>query len=45
MLDYKKLGRIKQTQNGWKGVELSENSKGKVLHKVFKYVVNEIKLH
>ena len=34
--------RIKQTQSEWKGEELSEKSMGKVLHKVFKAVVNEI---
>ena len=31
---------VKQTQNEWKGSEISEKSMGKVLHKVFKAVVN-----
>ena len=33
---------IKQTQNERKGKELSEKSTGKVLHRVFKAVVNEL---
>ena len=32
--------RIKQTQNECKGAEISSNSMGKGLHKVFKSVVN-----
>ena len=39
---FKIRDRIKQTQNEWKGAELSENSMGKGLHKVFKAVVNEL---
>ena len=31
--------RIKQTQNEFKGAELSDKSMGKVLHKLFKFVV------
>ena len=34
--------RIKQTQNEWKGAELSENSMDKGLHKVFKSVVSQL---
>ena len=33
---------IKQTQSGWKGAELSANIMRKVLHKLFKSVVNEL---
>ena len=33
---------IKQTKSGWKGSELSANSMGKGLHKLFKTVVNEL---
>ena len=33
---------IKQTQNEWKGEELSENSIGKSLHQVSKAVVDEL---
>ena len=36
------IDRIKQTQNKWKVVELLENSMVKVLHKLFKSVVNEL---
>ena len=32
--------RIRQTQNSWKIAELSANSTGKVVHKVFKAAVN-----
>ena len=35
--------RIKQTQNEWKGAEISAKSTGKVLHKTFKAVVNKLK--
>ena len=34
---------IRQTQNEWKGAELSEKIMGKVLHKLFKDVVNELR--
>ena len=33
---------IRQTKNQWKRTELSENSMGKGLHKLFKDVVNEL---
>ena len=35
--------RIRQTQNEWKGSELSEKRMGKGLHKLFKEFVNELK--
>ena len=35
--------RIRQTQNEWKGSEISAKSMSKVLHKIFKDVVDELK--
>ena len=39
---YKICDRIKQRKSEWKGELLSTRNMGKVLHKVFKAVVNEI---
>ena len=36
---FKIRDRIRQVQSKWKGVELSEKSMGKFLHKVFKAAV------
>ena len=36
------LDRIKQTQNEWKGAELSAEIMGNCLHKFFKYIVNKL---
>ena len=38
---YCKYVRVLKTQNEWKAEEISANNMGKVLHKLFKAVVNE----
>ena len=40
---FKIRDHIRQTQNGWKGAELSSKSTGKCLQKFFKDVLNELK--
>ena len=39
---YKICYRIKQSQSEWKGSLLSTQNMGKVLHRVFKAIVNDI---
>ena len=42
MLGWKCVTILLQAQSGWKVPELSENSMGKYLHKLFQTILNEL---